>query len=237
MIFHCRVCEVSFKKFVLFEGHFDFNDKCREKHSRFMQCYICMERFRYSAALHYHFQQHTIKRVKKLSPQKPQVVPSIPSIPKITLKKQWNFKVIQPVENVAMCDTLTNSQLECKICHKKFRSIFYLEQHLKLHQKKRLLRTKPKNEERKAKPIVMSVPANGHSKSRVRTNDMVKSGPSNGDCESTVVVDNSAIQAESQSDPSVHTPLKRFKCHICKIKLSYGGERLGKILELFFIFF
>lgn len=137
MKYHCKICDTKFKKFVLFEGHFDFNAKCREKHSCFLECYICSQEFRHSAALKYHLQQHiqhTTKYVNK--------IPKIRIIPKITLKKQWNFKIIPPVQ---VDEETKDDRLECKICRKSYRSIFYLEQHLIMHQKKRLIRSRGAN--------------------------------------------------------------------------------------------
>lgn len=138
MKYHCKICDIKFKKFVLFEGHFDFNAKCREKHSCFLECYICSQEFRHSAALKYHLQQHrhqhTTKYVNKIQ--------KIRIIPKITLKKQWNFKIISPIKDD---EETKDSRLECKICRKTYRSIFYLEQHLIMHQKKRFIRSRRAN--------------------------------------------------------------------------------------------
>lgn len=94
MRFHCKVCDKTFKKFVLFEGHFDFSDKCREKYGTILHCYVCSKEFQHSASLKYHLQQHkhtTTKYVNKHD--KIQRV-----IPKITLKKQWNFKIVPQTE-------------------------------------------------------------------------------------------------------------------------------------------
>lgn len=132
MKFHCKICDTKFKKFIFFEGHFDFNSKCREKHNSFLQCYICAQEFQHSAGLKYHLQQHTTKYIKYK-------IPNTQQIPKITLKKQWNFKVNPPIQEF---EERKNTQLECKICKKSFRSIFYLEQHLMLHQKKRQIRSR-----------------------------------------------------------------------------------------------
>ncbi|KAJ6635765.1 Zinc finger protein [Pseudolycoriella hygida] len=81
--YRCKVCDTSFKKFILFEGHFDFNAKCREKHGTFLQCFECWQEFQHTAGLKYHLEYHHTKIVRK-----------IPKVPKITLKKQWNFKNI-----------------------------------------------------------------------------------------------------------------------------------------------
>lgn len=139
MKYRCDYCDKIFKKFVLFEGHFDFNAKCREKHSCFLQCYVCLQEFRHSAALKYHLQQHTTRYVNKVA-KKTQVSP--PQVPKITLRKQWNFKIVPQVQENEETKNPQRESLACKICRKKFRSNFYLEQHTMMHRKKRLIRSR-----------------------------------------------------------------------------------------------
>lgn len=56
--YHCNVCSKTFKEFVLFEGHFTFNVKCRDDCGSFMQCYICPRKFFHFAALKYHLRSH-----------------------------------------------------------------------------------------------------------------------------------------------------------------------------------
>lgn len=133
MRFHCKICDNTFKKFVLFEGHFDFSAKCREKHGCFLECYMCSQEFRHSAALEYHLRQHKYTKNQNLLVENTKLV-----IPKITLKKQWNFKIVPQVDEDDSCDESKSPQLECKICKKIFRSSSNLEQHLLKHQKKRL---------------------------------------------------------------------------------------------------
>lgn len=133
MRFHCKICDNTFKKFVLFEGHFDFSAKCRANHGCFLQCYMCSQEFRHSAALEYHLQQHKHTKNPNLLVDKTKLV-----IPKITLKKQWNFKIVPQVDEDDSCDESKSQQLECKICKKIFRSSSNLEQHLLKHQKKRI---------------------------------------------------------------------------------------------------
>ncbi|KAG4079188.1 hypothetical protein HA402_015844 [Bradysia odoriphaga] len=138
MKFYCKICNKNFKKFVLFEGHFDFSDECRDKQKLFIECYICNKNFRTSAALKYHIQQH--KRAKNVTLiKKPQVAKIVrkPVIPKITLKKQWNFKVAPHGVDVDVKNVVPkHPQLECKICGNKFQSLLHLAQHSTEHEKK-----------------------------------------------------------------------------------------------------
>lgn len=130
MKFHCQICDQNFKRFFLFEGHYEFNKKCREKQELFLQCYICCDMFRTSAALKYHMHQHTIKRARRLTPIKiPKLRELRPVIPKITLEKQWIFKSVteekdvneavqEPVNTSQTASTVENSE-----CTENVRSV------------------------------------------------------------------------------------------------------------------
>lgn len=63
--YRCLICEKTFKKFIIFEGHFTFNNKCRAKYGWLMQCYICGEIFRHLAELKYHIQKHNVIKPSK----------------------------------------------------------------------------------------------------------------------------------------------------------------------------
>lgn len=201
MKFHCKICNRSFKKFVLFEGHFESNIECREKHQPFIQCYICFELFRNYSALKYHIYQHTVNRVKRLIPVKKRQVAkksvSRPVIPKITLKKQWHFKEVpQDAGAKTRNGQLNCAPLECKICGEKFRSLFHLAQHSKEH------------ETTKQGPI-----------SPETTNDKRQSEGAE-----TVLSVPSASTTESARPPNPN------QCSVCKIVLKHGGERLGRMV-------
>lgn len=69
-----------------------------------LQCYICSQEFRHSAGLKYHLQQHRIKYVAERSPR----ISPVRVIPKITLRKEWNFKIVPQVHDTV--DEETESQ-------------------------------------------------------------------------------------------------------------------------------
>lgn len=175
MRFYCKICDNTFKKFVLFEGHFDFNSKCRENHSYFLQCYICSQEFRHSAALKYHLQQHRVKYVAKV----PTISP-IRIIPKITLRKEWNFKIVPQVQENDSCEEgeSQNQRID----------------------------DEPQSSEA-AEQSMYSVIA------------------------PTDVVLQSDTHQSIEKIPSL--PLKRHQCGICKIQLSQGGLRMGKMNSVF----
>lgn len=142
MKYHCKVCDKIFTKFIIFEGHFDFNDKCRAKHTNFLQCYICLRDFLHLATLKYHLSQHKLHNSSNIQ-RKSKNVNKVPEIPKITLKKQWNFKILSPIqENKDCTENESIKSFECLICKKKFRLKCYLNRHLLLHSKSRLTRNK-----------------------------------------------------------------------------------------------
>ncbi|XP_037029546.1 zinc finger protein 521-like isoform X2 [Bradysia coprophila] len=203
MKFYCKICNKIFKKFVLFEGHFDFSDECRDKQKSFIECYICNKNFRTSAALKYHIQQHTIKRAKNVtSMKKPQVAKIVrkPVIPKITLKKQWNFKVEPHGVGVDAKNVVPKSpQLECKICGNKFQNLLHLAQHSTEHEKKEGHASSPQ-----------TVQENGKRKSE--------------DIESVT----SAPITTTKSSVKLH----RNQCSVCKIVLRHGGARLVRHMQI-----
>lgn len=59
--YRCRICEKTFRKFIIFEGHFAFNAKCRAKNGWLHQCYICGEAFHHLALVKYHLRRHVNK--------------------------------------------------------------------------------------------------------------------------------------------------------------------------------
>lgn len=61
-VYCCLVCLKTFKKFIIFEGHFTFNAKCRAKYGWLMQCYVCGEIFKHLAELKYHIQKHNVSK-------------------------------------------------------------------------------------------------------------------------------------------------------------------------------
>lgn len=198
MKYYCNVCDKKFKKFIIFEGHFDFNEKCRAKHSAFLQCYICLQEFRHLATLKYHLRQHNFSNIQHQSK-------FVNKIPKITLKKQWNFKVFSPVqENKNGKENESIHNIKCRICKKSFRSIIYLEQHLLIHSKKRLTRNKRINKNARSKLISISRVRN--KKIRLKTiHSIVK---------------------------RKRTTSQNFQCKICRMYTS-SSPRLGKIDCLF----
>lgn len=114
--YHCKICGRTFKKFVIFEGHFTFNLQCRTKCGPFMQCYICEDTFHHLAVLKYHLQSHRKTNVfqQTTSPNNVQITEN-------------------PKEN-------SNEErkavgFNCSFCERSFRSKFHLVEHLAMHSK------------------------------------------------------------------------------------------------------
>lgn len=213
MKYHCSVCDKLFKKFIIFEGHFDFNEKCRAK-GAFLQCYICSQEFRHLATLKYHISQHASKFVFK-----------VPQVPKITLKKQWNFKILPPKsgesedefrillpksgesedEKFKENEKCKGNDYICKICKKAFKSTFYMQQHLIGHSKKRFKRKIHINNNAPPKdvPVVRQVP---NMKSHLKTSPPSSGSPS-------------LLLGKETS--------RRQRCKICN-KICSSASRLGK---------
>lgn len=104
--YHCNICGNTFEEFVLFEGHFTFNEKCRTL-GPFMQCYICSKSFFHFAVLKYHLQSHSKNNV----------------IQKINSTNETQGKASQ------------SHGFDCNICNRSFRIKFHLIEHLKIHMK------------------------------------------------------------------------------------------------------
>lgn len=192
MKYHCNICDNKFKKFILFEGHFDFNAKCREEHGCLLQCYICSQEFQHSAALKYHFEKHAKNSAKKITP--------VPQIPKITLKKEWNFKIIPQVEKVKESENI------------------------QIGNKKLIISRRP-SENWKAQYVVsdaVSVP-NVEAKSKEPSDVEPKSEePSDVEPKSN---EPSNEPTSSESPSPSQKRYRGYKCEVCKL-LFKGGEPL-----------
>lgn len=71
--YRCKICKQTFQKFILFDGHFTFNAKCRVKYGSIMQCYVCGQAFCHLADLKYHFQRkHLSKKIINKTTEIPQ---------------------------------------------------------------------------------------------------------------------------------------------------------------------
>lgn len=221
MRFYCKICDKTFKKFVLFEGHFEFNEKCREKHNSFIQCYLCSQQFRHLAALKYHVHQHPIQRIREKGRSTP-----VPMVPKITIKKQWNFKIVSKLNEDEEIDEIEKSdeenfekdakndriidevsaesplKFECNICQKKYQSLHYFEQHLIMHQKKRIAQIRQEID--KSKSVIDASTAQH---------------------EPIVFVKPSSSASDNQNNIPL---LNSCTCSVCKIRLR-SRERLGEI--------
>ncbi|KAJ6643702.1 Zinc finger protein [Pseudolycoriella hygida] len=104
----CATCEKSFKKFIIFEGHFAFNAKCRRNSGSFMQCYICGNKFRHLAVLKYHLRRHVKNKTTSLRPK---------------------------IVRVANGKSSPRIGFNCNICRKRFRTKAYLSEHKTKHSK------------------------------------------------------------------------------------------------------
>lgn len=103
--YHCNICGRTFQEFVIFEGHFTFNVKCRAQRGPFMQCYICSEIFFHFAVLKYHLQSHN------------------------------NNNVIQKIDSTNQDKAPQPHGIDCNICDRSFRTKFHLIEHLQMHSK------------------------------------------------------------------------------------------------------
>lgn len=111
--YHCRICKRSFKKFIIFEGHFAFNAKCRSECGWYMQCYVCGETFNHLAVLKYHLRRHNLNKTKEFIRKRSESVDR-------TIIHQNNE-----------CHT----GIDCFICQRSFRKKIYLNEHLVWHSK------------------------------------------------------------------------------------------------------
>lgn len=112
--YRCRICKKSYKKFIIFEGHFAFNAKCRARYGWLLQCYICTKTYSHLAVLKYHLGRHHINKNNDFKPNGSQSI------------------------NRTTCDQNRDSPigLKCNICNRNFRTTFYLKEHMVTHSKK-----------------------------------------------------------------------------------------------------
>lgn len=124
----CRACKTKFKKFILFEGHFAFNEKCRAKNGLFMQCYVCRLKFHHLSVLKYHLRRHT--RSSNLNCQRSLRIKSDVNEHKVSLSKNDNscesdIKTVEIVdqdkENLeTKCESIDENN-RCNLCTKSFK--------------------------------------------------------------------------------------------------------------------
>lgn len=111
--YRCRICDKSFRKFIIFEGHFAFNAKCRAKYGWFLQCYVCGETFRHLAVLKYHIRRHVNKN---------------------NCFKRSGLQSIDGSTNNPNRES--HNGFNCNICQRNFRTNFYLSNHMVSHSTK-----------------------------------------------------------------------------------------------------
>lgn len=125
--YYCHVCCKTFKKFIIFEGHLAFNNKCRENLDSYMQCYLCRNKYNNFAALKYHLRSHKNGSSEK---RHAKTVRKDGTLAKLHLVEQVEHSKIH--SDIANVDgnhgkirkeaDRHQSDFRCKICHAKGRS-------------------------------------------------------------------------------------------------------------------
>lgn len=112
--YRCKVCKNSFKKFLIFEGHFAFNVMCRAKNGWIIQCYVCGQKFRYLSELKYHMGLHKIQKNKSV--------------------EQTDTRKNEGAVNGEHGNSRAND-FRCTICQRKCRTKLCLNKHMLSHSK------------------------------------------------------------------------------------------------------
>lgn len=127
--YRCKVCRVSFRKFIFFEGHFAFKNKCRTRNKGFLQCYVCSKNYRYLSELKYHLRRHVNKVVEFKESN--------------TI---LNGQPIEPTDEMDSNQSSTAADHVCNICKRNFRTKFHLSDHMITHSKtKAVTKSTPSN--------------------------------------------------------------------------------------------
>lgn len=126
--YRCGICKKSYKKFIIFEGHFAFNARCREKYGFFLQCYICSQSFSHLAVLKYHLRRHHINK-------------------NIDFKRNSSSTHRTTDEDR---NSESHTGFKCSNCDRNFRTKFYLNEHMVTHSKGASTKTAKKDQPTKS---------------------------------------------------------------------------------------
>lgn len=201
MKYYCKGCDKAFKKFIFYEGHVDYNDKCRAKHKSFLQCYVCKEEYRHLATLKYHLQQHSTNYVYKKQHLK------------MTIK-------INHENNKWKGDESIPNKMQCKIFEESFRTNF--KRHLITHSKNRLTENVSINKNTTSKQICLQGSVQGKivkSTSPSSARGLIQP--------TTVSTMHLKTSAASSGSVSKTKSSRRYQCKLCKVICS-SATRFGK---------
>lgn len=229
--YRCRICRKSFKKFIIFEGHFAFNAKCRAKGGLFMQCFICGETFHHLAVLKYHLRRHNANRNNDVTRTGSPIA---------------DRTIINPSG-----ESYNGLNLNCNICQRNFRTRIYLLEHMASHSRNGIARNSEVTssieigktgllhrktdylDKRATGTIIQKIDNNSDNQNTYSGPKCCKSCKLSFTTEVSLKFHQKLFHSSvTTNEPKANQRLQ-YKCEICRATFSYSNN-LGKLLELHF---